>query len=336
MSRLLVTGSNGFVGAQVVKQALDNGQTVRGVVRSAEKAAQMKKAFPSEKFEAVVVPSLAGDYTDAVKDVGAIVHAASPFFLNRPFDPKTDFMDPAIEGTTSVLSAAQKAGVKRVVLTGGIGNILSKPNMLLEDTSYGPDDWLPLTYEQGISGKLPAAAVYYVSKKYAEVAAWDFAKQHPEMQLSVIIPAVIYGPLAQPISSLKDLNVSSSLIYALLNGVLPPDAVPVFCDVTSLAQLHLKALQSDEAIGKRIPFAKGPGTIYSILDIIKKNRPDLASRLPPTPEADALAGKPIAKVDSSFAMEKLGVPGLDLKETVLQTVDSLLSLEKKLGAPPKL
>jgi NADPH-dependent methylglyoxal reductase len=209
----------------------------------------------------------------------------------------------------------------------------------------------PATYEMGASGQAPPFVVYLISKKYAELAVWDFGKEHPEMQLTVVlrttnllsiqvalinefvsIATIIYGPMIHPISSMKNINASNAVIYALLNGILFPDSVPIFCDAVSAAKVHIKTLQSDSTIGKRVLFAKGPGTMYQILQIIKENRPELASRLPATPEAgDPLGGKPFVNIDSSIATKELGVSGLDLKETVLQTVDDLLRLEKELG-----
>lgn len=74
---------------------------------------------------------------------------------------------------------------------------------LFADTTYGPDDWsgfhhnhwtlrfyeffrLPITYEQAASGTLPGFMVYITSKKYAELAAWDFAKEHPEVKVTSV------------------------------------------------------------------------------------------------------------------------------------------------------
>ncbi|KAJ3767562.1 hypothetical protein FB446DRAFT_754478 [Lentinula raphanica] len=333
MSRILVTGANGFLGAHIVKEALDSGYIVRGTVRSTQKAEELKKIFPSDKFETAIVPDLIeGDYSEALKGVTAIVHSASPFAYGVS-DPKKDFLDPAINGTLNILRAAHAAGIKRVLVTSTVGTTLSKPEMMSIDTTYGADDWLPLTYEQAASGTLPGFVVYLASKKYAELAAWDFAKEHPELNLTVLNPTVIYGPVIHPISSMKSLNASNLAIYSLINGskVIPPDTVPIFCDVVSSAKLHVRAIESKETYGKRVIFTKGPGTMYQMLDIIHKARPELADRLPALPEADPLAGKPFSKFDTAIANDILGIPGLDLEQTVLSTVDSLLELEKKLG-----
>ncbi|KAJ3760757.1 hypothetical protein EV361DRAFT_417763 [Lentinula raphanica] len=333
MSRILVTGANGFLGAHIVKEALDNGYAVRGTVRSQAKADELKKAFPSDKFETAVVPDLiSGDYTEALKGVTAVVHSASPFSLGLS-DPKKDFLEPAVDGTLSVLRAAYAAGVKRFVVTSTVGTLPNKPDLLFADVEYGPDDWLPFTYEQAANGELPGFAVYITSKKYAELAAWDFAKEHSDVKMTSVNPTIIYGPVIHPISSLKSLNASNMAIYSLINGskTIPPDSVPVFCDVVSTARLHIKALDSEATYGKRVLFAKGPATMYQILQIIVKARPELADRFPPIPDVDPVAGKPISRVDSRLAMDTLGIKGLELEETVLQTVDNLLELEKKLG-----
>ncbi|KAJ3989512.1 hypothetical protein F5890DRAFT_1650183 [Lentinula detonsa] len=333
MSRILVTGANGFLGAHIVKEALDSGYLVRGTVRSQAKADDLKKVFPSDKFETAVVPDLiTGDYTEALKDVTAVIHSASPFTMGLT-DPKKDFLDPAIDGTTNIFRAAYAAGVKRFVVTSTVGALPNKPDSLFADTTYGPDDWLPVTYEQAASGTLPDFIVYITSKKYAELAAWDFAKEHPDVKVTAVNPTIIYGPVIHPISSLKSLNASNMAIYSLINGskTIPPDSVPVFCDVVSAARIHVKALDSESTYGKRVLFAKGPATMYQILQVIAKARPELADRFPPIPEVDPVAGKAISRIDSTIAMDTLGVKGLELEETILQTVDNLLELEKKLG-----
>ncbi|KAE9396628.1 NAD(P)-binding protein [Gymnopus androsaceus JB14] len=332
MSRILVTGANGFLGAHIVKEALDSGYIVRGTVRSSEKAEELKKVFPSDKFETTIVPDLIeSDYTEALKGVTAVIHSASPFIVTIN-DPKKDLLDPAIEGTLSVLRATQAAGIKRVVVTSSLGAVPSKPELIFADVTYGPDDWLPITYEQASSGRLPGNIAYIASKKFAELAAWDFVKEHPELKLTTINPTMIYGPVIHPISSLKSLNTSNATIYSLINGSKElPDAIPSFCDVVSTAKIHVKALESESVVGKRVLFSKGTATIYQILNVIAKARPELSDRFPSIPEADPMEGKTISRFDSTLAMDTLGVKGLGLEETVLQTVDSLLELEKKLG-----
>ncbi|KAF5372265.1 hypothetical protein D9757_009628 [Collybiopsis confluens] len=334
MSRILVTGANGFVGSHIVKQALDAGFTVRGTVRSDEKAVELKKVFPSSQFETAVVPDVVtGDYTEALKDVSALIHTASPFVIPQgEYDAKKELLDPAIDGTLNALRAAKKAGVNRIIVTSSVGAIPSRPGLLNEDVTYGADDWLPFSYEQAASGKYPAFLVYVTSKKLAEQAAWDFAKANPEIKLTTTNPAIVYGPIIHPLKSLKNLNVSNAPIWAMLNGIFIPEIATVYCDVVSTAKVHIKSLQNDSTIGKRVLFITGGATPYDFLALIHEKRPQLASRLAPLPAQDPAAGIPIAKFDCTLAKEELGVPGLSLEQTILETVDDLLRLEKELGA----
>lgn len=79
------------------------------------------KRFPEYegKVTGIVVPVIEapGAYDEAVKDVDAIIHAASP--VQFSWDDPSEVIDPAVKGATGILASAAKYGknVKRVVLT---------------------------------------------------------------------------------------------------------------------------------------------------------------------------------------------------------------------------
>ena len=122
MSRILVTGASGYVALHVVDQLLKAGHRVRGTVRSltnAEKVAPLKMLgesaqHPLELVEADLLD--ASSWAKAVEDIDIVMHVASPVTIN-PSIPDDAIIRPALEGTLNVLNAAQRAGVKRVVLT---------------------------------------------------------------------------------------------------------------------------------------------------------------------------------------------------------------------------
>ena len=66
--KVLVTGANGFVAVWVLKDLLEHGFSVRGTVRSEDKAAYLRKLFEaySSKFEVVVV-----EHMTVVRDLAA-------------------------------------------------------------------------------------------------------------------------------------------------------------------------------------------------------------------------------------------------------------------------
>ena len=59
--KVLITGTNGFIGAWTLKTFLDAGFSVRAAIRSEGKATHIKKQFSSfsDKLEFVFVPNIA-------------------------------------------------------------------------------------------------------------------------------------------------------------------------------------------------------------------------------------------------------------------------------------
>jgi uncharacterized protein YbjT (DUF2867 family) len=113
---VLVTGATGFVGGHVVRRLVEDGVSVRGLVRRGTDPAGLERAG------AAVAP---GDVTDpsslarAMDRVDAIVHLVG---VIREI-PKRGITYERIhvEGTRNLLAAAKTAGVTRFVYVSGIG-----------------------------------------------------------------------------------------------------------------------------------------------------------------------------------------------------------------------
>ncbi|KAK0449854.1 uncharacterized protein EV420DRAFT_1646850 [Desarmillaria tabescens] len=345
--RILVTGATGFLGSHVVIKALENGYAVRGTVRSPSQAKEVRTFWTSygDRFDSVVVPDLVeGDYTEALKGalhfqlgtltaillhlgISAVIHVASPFFRSVN-DPRKDLLDPARQGTVKVLEACLKHGVQRVVVTGSIAAVIDSAkggklpimppsiccDLIIQISGVTipipAEDWNSLTYEQAVSGALPGIGVYAVSKKIAEMAAFEFAREHPAMHVTVMSPTMIFGPLVLP-ADLSALNTSSQDIYNLISGKLEDTALPACTD----------------SLGRGFLFNGAMFTFYEAVNILSKQRPNLIPRLPSLDGAELKVTSKKAKIDVSIAETELGIKWTSFEQCLLDTVDEFIRIE---------
>jgi dihydroflavonol-4-reductase len=238
-SRVLVTGISGYIGQHVAAELLRQGYEVVGTVRSSSKVAATTAAIaavaPVEqlRFAEVDLLSDAG-WGEAMEGCTYVAHVASPFVLAEPKD-ESELITPAVEGTKRVLTVAARAGVERVVLTSSVVAMTTgKPS-----GRYGPDAWADVNANIG---------AYAKSKALAERAAWDIVANGP-MELVVISPGFVLGP---PLGAAGD-GQSVAMISGLIGGKMPmiPDVAMGMVDVRDVARLHVAALTSDGAPGKR-------------------------------------------------------------------------------------
>ena len=122
----------GYLGSRVIEALIANGNyDIRGTVRSLSNEKKMdplRKAFGDnfEKLEIVEADLLDDASIDqAVDGCQYVIHVASPFAMANPANDD-EYLKPAIDGTLSVLKAARKHRVERVVLTSSTAAILDR------------------------------------------------------------------------------------------------------------------------------------------------------------------------------------------------------------------
>lgn len=245
---VLVTGANGFIARQLIVTLLNKGYRVRGTLRKPERADALKAVLsqyaPIDALEFATADLLQDDgWVDAVDGMNAVFHLASPFPPHEERD-RSKLMRPAVEGSLRVLRAARDAGIGRVIVTSSIvavayghGNTAKSATRV---SPFGEGDWSNLE-----SGRLGA---YHESKTRAELAVWDFAMKHPDMQITSINPGAVFGPVIG-----EDVGTSAGIIRGLLAGEFPglPRVGFEGVDVRDVADLHERALQNDLSIGNR-------------------------------------------------------------------------------------
>ena len=277
MGTVLVTGGSGFIGCHCILQLLAAGYQVRTTVRNLKRESDVRAmlktggAEPGDQLS-FVAADLEQDasWPEAVAGCEYVLHVASPF---PPSEPKheDELIAPARKGSLRVLRAARDAGVKRVVLTSsfaaiGYGHEVQK-------TPFDEKNWTNL------NGNLIA---YVRSKALAEHAAWDLiAKEGGKLELSVINPVAVFGPVLGP-----DYSASILLVQRLMDGAMPGS--PRLCfglvDVRDVADLHVRAMTNPAANGER--FLAVAGDFMWMVEIAKvlKNRLGQAAKRVPTRE----------------------------------------------------
>ena len=262
MKKVLVTGASGFIAEHCIIELLKNGYSVKGSLRTMNREQEVRDAVKTEtddtKLEFCKLDLLEDDgWEDAMWDCDYLMHVASPFVIEDPKD-ENELIKPAKEGTLRALNAAKKAGIKRVVLTSSVAAVNSHMMSGTSDHTTWTD----------INSKY--VTPYQKSKTIAEKAAWDFYNNQDsnnKMELAVINPGGVMGPQLG-----NDLGgASTQIVSQLISGKFPmiPALSFPFIDVRDVAILHLKAMTTPDADGKRFIAAHSkPTWMYEVAEVL--------------------------------------------------------------------
>lgn len=294
---VLVTGGSGFLGSHCIIQCLDAGYRVRTTIRSLKREDEVRAML--KIGQATNLQNLSFTEADLTKDEGwneavqdckYVLHVASPF---PPAEPKSEdeLIVPAREGTLRVLRAARDANVTRVVVTSSMAAVT-------EGHKSSPERPFDETFWSDINA--PGIGAYPKSKLLAEQAAWDFVKEEGgQMELSVINPCLIVGPVLAP-----DTSSSIEAISRLMNGAVPgcPNLNWGLVDVRDVASMHLLAMTCPEASGERFICMAPPGMSMKEISLaLREGLGDKARRCPTWSVPDFVV-KAMALFDPSVAL----------------------------------
>lgn len=229
-----VTGGSGVVGAAVVRHLVAAGHEVRGLARSSEARG---------KLEALGASAIDGDVLDPdslhslVEDADLVFHVAG---INEMCSPDPDLMDRVnIEGTRSVIEAAKRAGVARLVHTSSAATLGEAAGQVgSEETAHR--GWYRSRYER--------------SKRFAE----EVALEASGVEVVVVNPSSVQGP--------GRATGTGKLILDVLTGRLSflVDAPIALVDIDDCAAGHVLAAQNGRP-GRRYVLSGANLTVKSAL-----------------------------------------------------------------------
>lgn len=243
-TKILVTGANGFIGLHTVLHLLKSGYHLCATVRTEEQGEKVRQTLAehvdTNKLEFIFADLTKDDGWDqAVAGCEFVLHLASPFPTEASRD-ENELIIPAREGTLRVLRAAQKAGVKRVVLVSSVAAITGGHER--ENRTFNESDWTD-TNKTGY--------IYSKSKTLAEQAAWEFmrsAENKSGMELVSVNPSNVFGPVLD-----NRHHTSTEWFLTFMRREIPGlTRIQLhFVDVRDLVNMIEKAMRTPNAAGKR-------------------------------------------------------------------------------------
>ncbi len=249
-----LTGASGFVGSAVARKLLDEGFSVRALVRRTSNRANL------EDIDLDVVEGDIRDATlveNAMRGARFAFHVAADYRLWAP-DPQ-EIVTTNTEGTRAVMRAALNAGVERVVYTSSVATLR------LNDDGAPSNETMPLAEENAIGA-------YKKSKVLAE-------RLVERMIADEKLPAVIVNP-STPIGP-RDVRPTPTgrIVVEAASGRMPAyvETGLNLVHVDDVAEGHVAALKRGR-IGERYILGGENMTLGQMLAEIAH----LAGRRPPT------------------------------------------------------
>jgi dihydroflavonol-4-reductase len=225
--KILVTGASGFVGSAVARRLVENGYSVRALVRGKSPRAHLA-GLDLDFFE--------GDLRDprsverAMAGVRYVFHVAADYRLWAR-DPGEIFAS-NVEGTRNIMEGAMRSGVERVIYTSSVATIA------LRSDGTAADEANPLRADEGIGA--------YKRSKIAAERLVETMVAERGLAAVIVNPSTPIGP--------RDVRPTPTgrIIVEAVQGRIPAfiDTGLNLVHVDDVASGHLAALHQGK-IGER-------------------------------------------------------------------------------------
>ncbi len=213
--KVLVTGSEGFIGSHLVELLIEKGYEVKAFVRyNFKNDWGWLEYFPYKKDVEIYTGDIR-DYDsvyDAMKNVDIVFHLAALIGIPYSYISPLAYIKTNLEGTYNILESARKLKIKRIVHTS-------------TSEIYGTAQYVPIDEKHPYNPQSPYAA----SKAAADHLALSYYRSF-ELPVTIIRPFNTYGPrqsaraiiptiISQILSGKKQLKLGNLLPTRDLNYV---------------------------------------------------------------------------------------------------------------------
>jgi NAD dependent epimerase/dehydratase len=241
--RVLVTGSDGFIGSHLVERLVVEGCRVRAFVyyNSFDSWGWLERIDPAKLRKVEVFP---GDVRDpngvrtAMDGISVVFHLAALIGIPFSYHSPDSYIDTNVKGTLNVLQAARATGCERVLVTS-------------TSEVYGSARYVPIDEAHPLQGQSPYSATKIAADKLAEsfhlsfglpvVTVRPFNAFGPRQSARAIIPTIV----TQLLSGAGEVRVGNL------------DTSRDFTFVLDTVEGFIKIARADEAVGEVINIASG-------------------------------------------------------------------------------
>jgi len=235
VTKILVTGADGFIGSHLTEALVRAGHDVRAMVlyNSFNSWGWLDRcqADVKGKFEV-----FAGDIRDpngvrtAMKGCDAVLHLAALIAIPYSYHSPDTYVDTNIKGTLNVVQAARDSGVGKVIHTS-------------TSEVYGTAQFVPITEQHPLEGQSP----YSASKIGADQLAMSFYRSFGT-PVGIIRPFNTYGPRQSARAVIPTIitQIASGRRQIQLGAVTPTRD---FNFVSDTVRGFIAALNSEHSIG---------------------------------------------------------------------------------------
>lgn len=179
--KVLVTGSDGFIGSHLTEELVKKGYQIKAFVYyNSFNNWGWLDTLPKHIMENVEV--FQGDIRDpngvedAIKGVEAVFHLAALIAIPFSYHSPDTYVDTNIKGTLNVLQAARKLETKRVLVTS-------------TSEVYGTAQYIPIDEKHSFQGQSPYSATKIGADRLAESFYRSF-----QLPVTIVRPFNTYGP----------------------------------------------------------------------------------------------------------------------------------------------
>lgn len=241
MDKILVTGSDGFIGSHLTEELVKQGYSVKAFVYyNSFNTWGWLDTLPADIMKNVEV--FQGDIRDpngvkeAMKGCDAVFHLAALIAIPFSYHSPDTYVDTNIKGTLNVLQAARELGTKRVLVTS-------------TSEVYGTAQYVPIDEKHPYQGQSPYSATKIGADRLAESFYRSF-----NLPVTIVRPFNTYGPRQSARA------VIPTIITQLLAGkkeIKLGSLTPTrdFNYVKDTANGFIQIYKSDRTIGEEINIA---------------------------------------------------------------------------------